>query len=154
MKKILTLVAATVMALSASANVQYYYNYVRLHSVPSGRGQVYASASEEVNDSVWTGSEVSDLKIEGASGYFYFHAKAIEGWQVAGFAATTLDDTGNPVYTETLFSTSNPAKDDITNSTFYGWDDDGFIGGRPVTPNRVYIALYTRVNAVTEAGFE
>ncbi len=134
--------------------VPYYYNQVQLHSLPAGVGQVYVSDTAEESDTAWTGAEVADRKFDGASGSFYLHAKANDGWQVAGFAATTLGEDNLPVYTNELFSTGNPASADIAQSDYNGWDDDRWRGTRPSAPNRVYLALYTRVKPATVAEFD
>lgn len=153
MKKLFTLIAAAVVSLSASAGNTYYVNYVQLHSLPAGAGQVYVSESSTVSDADWTESEVAELQSILQFGSFYLHAKPNDGWQVAGFAATTLDTNGDPVYTEELFSTSNPASVDVTTSDISSESRDGADLAMPLDPNRVYLALYTHVKPAIVAEF-
>lgn len=144
MKKIFTLFASALCAVSASAN-NYYANYAQLNVVPEGAGKVYVGESNTTDETtVW---EDKTAEYQGVSrmGYFYLHAQPADGYQLAGFSAATFDDADQPVYNEELIGTSNPTGQDVSGSKINHESEDGARNLMPLEPNRVYYALFTHV---------
>ncbi len=144
MKKLFTFLVCVLSSLAATAGNTYYANYVQLTACPTGVGKVYAGEAKADENSKW--ADQSELKSVARYGNIYLCAQPEDGWQVAGFSKTTLDeDTEEPIVNYEIFSTENPAQVGVSTSEISADSESKAQAAMPNEPNQVFLALFTRV---------
>ncbi len=142
MKKLFTAFVCALCAVSANAYT-YYANYIELRTMPEGAGKVYVGESEPGDGTVWSDEPV-EIKSVARYGNIYLCAQPAEGYQVAGFKATTVDEDDNITINDELYSADNPAKIDVTKSPISADNEADANTNMPFDPT-VYYAVFTHV---------
>ncbi len=142
MKKLFTAFVCALCAVSANAYT-YYANYIQLRTMPEGAGKVYVGESEPGDGTVWSDEPV-EIKSVARYGNIYLCAQPAEGYQVAGFKATTVDEDDNITINDELYSADNPAKIDVTKSPISADNEADANTNMPFDPT-VYYAVFTHV---------
>ncbi len=143
MKKLFTAFVCALCAVSANAATTYYANYIQLRTMPEGAGKVYVGKSEPGDGTVWSDEPV-EIKSVATYGNIYLCAQPAEGYQVAGFKATTVDEDDNITINDELYSADNPAKIDVTKSPISADNEADANTNMPMDPT-VYYAVFTHV---------
>jgi len=138
-------------AVNVHAGSAYYAYYTRLISEPTGKGQVYASASA-VDESSIEWQDQSEIKQVSTLGMVYAYNKPATGYQFAGWSKAKNIDSENDTheYTDTVVGTDNIRT--IT-STFtddpsgQNSSESAVEGLMPLAPNNVFYANFTKVVA-------
>ncbi len=142
MKKLFTFLACALCAITADA-YNYYANYVQLTAVPTGAGKVYVNTSAADENSKW--ADVSEFKYVSMYEAFYLNAKPEDGYQLAGFSKTTLDENSEPVLSYDLYSSTNPTSVNCNTSDVSNSDESKALNDMPLEPNQVFLAIFTHV---------
>ncbi len=142
MKKLFTAFVCALCAVSANAYT-YYANYIELRTMPEGAGKVYVGESEPGDGTVWSDEPV-EIKSVATYGNIYLCAQPADGYQVAGFKATTVDEDDNITINDELYSADNPAKIDVTKSPISADNEADANTNMPMDPT-VYYAVFTHV---------
>lgn len=145
----------------ASANTTFagetaYYDYfANLKAYPTGAGQVYADASDNITDdqtgmpfseNMGTPSDEVEVKFmqqyDGAT--FYAHAVPAQGWILAGFSACTKDPNEEHIYNDNIINRDNPAT--LTVYSHISNTDQGTAESQfPLVADTTFYALFTHV---------
>ncbi len=145
MKKLFTFLAIVLCTLSAHAG-NYYANYVQLNVLPEGAGKVYVGENPSDENTTWE-DNTAELKSVSTLATWYLCAQPADGYQLAGFSKTTLDEDEEPIVSYEIFSDANPTTDDGRDSEYNASTESEANSLMPAIPNQVYYALFTHVKA-------
>ncbi len=143
MKKLFTFLAIVLCTLSAHAG-NYYANYVQLNVLPEGAGKVYVGKNPSDENTTWE-DNTAELKSVSTLATWYLCAQPADGYQLAGFSKTTLDEDEEPIVSYEIFSDANPTTDDGRDSEYNASTESEANSLMPAIPNQVYYALFTHV---------
>lgn len=152
----LTVVALLFVSLYANAYETYYAFYTKVSAYPSGKGQVYLSASNSETPTDDQYQDAAEEQVVDLSYTRYVYAKPAPGYIFAGLSQDSIEysEFGEVVdyhYSGVITSWGNPAsltyKSDVS-----GDEEEQVRGNMPMDPNGSFNAVFTRVVVGLPAG--